>query len=260
VETTLTIRVRTIVVSLGVAIALLLAYFVGSLHDSGGTTAAAGDDTTPAASSDTPTIVMTGTGDATGVPDQLAFRVAVEASASDVSSALAQANTTTRRVFNALEANGVAHDNLQTTGLSIHPNYDYSGDGPAVITGYSATEHLSVLVDSIPGSGKALSAAAAAGGNAIRISGIKLQIGDKDALMKKARTAAIDEAMRKAEEYADAAGRELGDAISIREATASQIRRIPVAFASAADGIRSVPIRAGTSPLKVTVAVVWTFA
>jgi uncharacterized protein YggE len=247
------------VISVGLAIALLAAYFVGSLHDGGGTTAAAAAE--DATSPDTPTIVMTGTGEAIGVPDQLRFSVAVEADGSDVSVALDQANATTRRVFNALEANGVKHDDLQTTGLSIHPNYDYSGEGPAVIIGYSASERLTVLVDSLTGSGKVLSAAAAAGGNAVRISGIKLQVGDKDALMKKARRDAIDEAMTKAKEYADAAGRELGDAISIREVNATSVRPVPLAFDSAsAFRDASVPIRAGTAPLKVTVAVVWTFA
>ncbi len=258
-DTKVTVSVRTMVISLGVAVALLMAYFIGSLHDSGGGAAAVAEDTT---SAKTPTIVMMGTGDATGVPDQLAFQVAVESEGSDVSSALAKANATTRRIFNALESNGVDHENLQTTGLSIHPNYDYSVEGPPVITGYSASQRLSVLVDSLDGSGKVLSAAAAAGGNDIRISGIKLQIGDKEALMKKARADAIDQAMTKAEEYADAAGRELGDAISIREVNASQPRPYPLAYDTAARSLdeSSVPIRAGESALKVTVAVVWTFA
>lgn len=260
-----TVDVRTVVIVLAVAAALTVAFVLGAGQGGTSVRAAAADNATDPA--DTPTIVMTGTGKATPVSDQMSFHVSVHASGSDVSSALANANATATRVLHALRGEGVDPTYVKTSGLSIHPNYDYSGSGPAVITGYSATEEMDVAVRDLTKAGSALSAAADAGGNAVRISGVKLGVADKVAALAAARKAAIDEAMAKAREYAEAAGRELGDVVSVREVSPyTYIPPYPQAFDSALRGVAdaadtsSVPIRAGRSGNSVTVAVVWTFA
>lgn len=263
-----TVDVRTLVIVLGVAVALLVAYAVGAGHGDSGSVATAetsgGDSTDPA---DAPSIVMTGTGKATPVSDQLSFHVSIRASSSDVSSALANANAKATRILHALRGQGVNPTYVKTTGLSIRPDYDYSGSGPAGITGYTASEGLDVSVRDLAKAGGALSAATDAGGNDVRISGVKLGVADKDAALAGARKDAIDEAIAKAREYAEATGRKLGDVVSVREVTpGTYIPPYPQAFdsalRSAADlaGTAPVPIRAGRSSNSVTVAVVWRFA
>ena len=51
----------------------------------------------------------------------------------------------------------------------------------------------------------------------MRVSDIRLEVGDPDAVLEKARDAAVDAATAKAEQYAEAAGQTLGDVVSIRE-------------------------------------------
>jgi hypothetical protein len=252
--TSVTVSVRSLVVAATSTAAVLAAYLVGSAAP-GGVTASAAPTTR---SSDPPSIAMTGTGTVTGVPDQLSFDVAVQVQAADVSTALESANTRTRAVLGAVRAQGVALPDVKTTGLSIQPVYDYSGDGPGVITGYEVSEELSVLVRDLPDAGETISAAVAAGGNAARLHGVRLQIGDKDALLHQARDAALADARAKAEQYAAAAGSSLGDVLSVREVHASAPSPLVSdgAFAKAPEA--SVPIRAGTSELDVTVSVVWT--
>src|SRR5262249_31054230 len=125
----------------------------------------------------------------------------------------------TRRVLSALVELGVPRKDVQTTGLALRPVYDYSSDGPPVITGYAASQNHTVLVRELPQAGEALSAVVPARGNAVRLGSVRLQISDPDALLRDARTAAFAEAKAKAQQYAAASGRRLGDVVSVREGT-----------------------------------------
>jgi uncharacterized protein YggE len=255
-STTVTISVRSLVVTAATALAVLAAYVIGSAQ-AGTSTALAAQGST---SGDGPSIVMTGTGDATGVPDQLRFSLSVHANASDVSTALHSASKTTRQVITAVRAQHVAPKDVKTTGLSINAVYHYSDTSPPVITGYAVTQSMSVLVRTLPDAGATITAAVDAGGNAVRLHDVRLQIGDEDALLRQARADAMKQAHAKAAQYAEAAGRELGEVTSVREVQASP-SYLPVYRASALDAsVPSVPIRAGTAELHVTVSVVWSFA
>jgi len=79
---------------------------------------------------------MKGTGEATGVPDQLSFELSVDMEATDVSSGLHQADARMRRVLAGLTTADVQRKDVATTGLSIRPVYEYRDNAPAVITGY----------------------------------------------------------------------------------------------------------------------------
>ncbi len=254
---TVTVNIRSLVVTVATAVAVLGAYAIGSAQ----TGTASADASAGAAPTGSASIQMTGTGESTGVPDRLEFSLDVQTRAGDVSTALRSADRATRHVLRAVRRQDIAPKDVQTTGLSINPTYDYSGDGPPVITGYAVTEAMSVLVRALPDAGATISAAVDAGGNAVRLHGVRLEIGDKGALLHRARAGAIDDARAKAQQYAAATGRTLGDVTSVREVHVNQ--SVPLAYPratldSAAPG--SVPIRAGSADLTVTVSVVWSFA
>ncbi|HZJ07517.1 MAG TPA: SIMPL domain-containing protein [Nocardioidaceae bacterium] len=257
-----TVSVRSLGVAVGVLIAVMLAYAVG--FNGGGAPEVRAAEAPPATTADPAReIVMRGTGEATGVPDQLSFKLSVHMEATDVSSALNQANARMRRVLAALTTAGVQHKDVQTTGLSIRPVYDYSDNAPAVITGYTVSEDAGVLVRSLGDAGGAIAAAASAGGNAVRLHGVSLKIGDEGALMRDARDNAVGEAQAKARQYAEATGQELGDVISVKEVSARRSGPVP-AFAERSlfdtAGLSKVPVRAGSADLSVTVSVEWSLA
>ncbi len=255
--TTVTVSVRKLVITAAAALAVLAAYLVGSAQTSPSAAAAAAR---PAAA-DVSNIVMTGTGEAVGIPDQLTFSLAVRTSADDVSTALVSASSTTRDVLAAVRAQHVAPKDVQTTGLSINPTYDHSGDGPPRITGYAVTESMSVLVRQLGSAGTTISAAVEAGGNAVRLHGVQLRIDDEDALMRQARADAFAQARAKAEQYAAAGGRRLGEVSSIREVNVTPTTELAYrSSAFAATAAESVPIRAGSADLHVTVSVTWSLA
>jgi len=258
-----TVSVRSIVISAAVAAAVGISYVVGAGNPDGVRATAAEE----AEATGMPGIVMTGVGEVIGVPDQLSFDVSVKARAADVSAAMASANRKTRRVLRALRDGGIPRADVQTTGLSIHPDYDYSGEGAPVLVGYSVSQSLDVLAKELDGAGEAMTAVVEAGGNSVRINDVRLRIGDLEALRARARDAAMEQAMAKAEQYALAAGLELGGVQSIREVDTSlasgfhqQATWGVAELRDLAAADRAVPVRAGTENIGVNVSVVWSFA
>ena len=264
-STTVTVSLRSLVVTASVVTAVVTSYTVGSARaDEPATpaTPAAPRLTVSAAPAAQDSIIVSGTGSAVGVPDQLQFSFSAHVTASDVSGALAQAGSATRRVLSALAELGVPRKDVQTTGLALRPVYDYSSDGPPVITGYAASQDHTVLVRELPQAGEALSAVVRAGGNAVRLGSVRLQIGDPDALLREARTAAFAEAKAKAQQYAAASGRALGEVVSVREGTARapSTRDAVLLQADALRELKAVPVRRGSEEVTVRVSLVWAFA
>jgi uncharacterized protein YggE len=251
--------VRSLALGAAAAVTVVSAYTLGGSHGDGTTTAAlspvSANEGTPR---DSGTIALRGTGESTGVPDQLTFRLAVRGKAGDVTTALGDASRHMRRVLSALEDADVRRRDVQTTGVSVRPDYDWSASGPPVLTGYVATQSVSVLVRDLRDSGSAIAAATEAGGNAVRLSGVRLRIGDRDALLADARDAAVAQARAKAEQYAAATGQTLGPVLSVREVGARGGSPVELSYRAAAlDAVAAVPIRAGSEDLTVTVAVEW---
>jgi hypothetical protein len=250
--------VRSLALGAAAALTVVSAFALGGSQ--GDPTAAAALSPVSAgegASVDSGTIALRGTGESTGVPDQLTFRLSVRGKADDVTTALDDASRSMRRVLAALEAADVRRRDVQTTGLSVRPDYDWSASGPPVLTGYVATQSVSVLVRDLRGSGAAIAAATEAGGNAVRLSGVRLRIGDRDALLAEARDAAVAQARAKAEQYAAATGQVLGPVLSVREVHARGGSPAELSYRAAALDAVAVPIRAGSEDLTVTVAVEW---
>jgi len=242
-------------ISVGVVglLAVVLASVALGSRDSSGTT-------TPPAATTRPSIVMTGNGSATGIPNQLGFNLQVTLTRPDVATAMDDASREMKRVFTAIAGEGVERKDLQTTGLSIDPSYDYSGNVERLV-GYTVTERARIQVRDLRKAGKTLSAAAKAGGNDVRINGVGLSIANRDALMAQARKAAVADAKAKAEAYAQAGGQHLGRVLSLKEVSA--VAPQPVAYdltdtaAYAGRALKSVPIRAGQKDLSVQIQVVW---
>jgi uncharacterized protein YggE len=169
------------------------------------------------------------------------------------------------RVLAALTPYGVRRADVQTTGLEMYPVYDYHAYAPPTLRGYRVSQRAAVLVRELKQGGRAVGAAVAAGGNAVRVNDIRLQVGDPEAVRAKARDAAVSEATTKAEQYAAAAGQELGDVLTLREVTVSDRSAVApqpgyLDQGRAADLTAAVPVRAGRDELAVTVQVVWEFA
>ena len=150
------------------------------------------------------------------VPDQLAFDLSVSVLRDDLDQALDDGNTAMQSVVDTLKASGVADKDVQTTDLSMNPEYARRGE-PTVFKGYRVSHSVSVTVEDFAKASDIVTAALDAGGTGVRLNGLRLQVGDPDASLEPARTDAIEQARAKAEEYAANAGRELGEVVRISE-------------------------------------------
>jgi len=237
------------------AAALLVGAFAIGLSQSGGSSAQAATATgqRQGTQSTTGRITVTGTGTVTGTPNQLVLSMGVQVSGGSVSAALAQANQATDRVTAALQGLGVTSADIQTSGLSIYPSYTGRSQVP---DGYQVTESLTATLKQLDKAGQQIQAAADAGGNAITVSNVSLNLTDDGPLLAIARANAMKDARAKAEQFARAAGEQLGQVVSIAQASSSS----PPVFTqlpSASAGSAAVPISPGSQQVSVSVTVVY---
>jgi uncharacterized protein YggE len=235
---------------------LLTAYALGSAGHGGATPAAAA---TPTADDKSPGIAVTGVGEVSGTPDVLRLDMSTEVRAASVDGALQKASAAMRDVIRALRDGGVAAKDIRTAGLSVNPDYSYDGNQQR-ITGYIATENLSATLRNLDKAGRIVSRTVAAGGDAARVNGLQLDLEGDSGLLVQARKQAFDEAKKKAETYAEAAGRHLGAVSSVSERVDTSSPE-PMGYRAmdTAAG-KAVPVEAGSQTVSVSVNVVWSFA
>jgi hypothetical protein len=202
-------------------------------------------------------VLVSGTGEVSGRPDTLVAQFGAEASASSVDDALDKADRAIRRITDRLKDGGVDDADLQTSGLDIYPQY--SNDGRAV-TGYQASQQLTVTFRDVDEAGALMGRAVSAGGDAARLSGLWFRIDDDSALLADARRKAFDDAKAKAELYADASGRGLGRVVSVTETVGGAQQPVPMdSYYAAGAKARDVAIQPGQQELSVTTTVEWAF-
>jgi uncharacterized protein len=238
--------------AVGVASAALLvgAFSIGAGRNGGPSAQAA---TQRSASSSPPRITVTGTSTVTGTPNQLMLSMGVQVNGASVTSALAQANQAVTRVTAALRQRGVAAADIQTSGLSIYP--DYRGNSQVPV-GYGVSESLTATLNNMSAAGSQIQAAVQAGGNATTVENVSLNLTDDGALLATARANAIHDAHAKAAQFARALGIPLGQVISVSSADQSTPIMFGGALASAAKAA-PVPISPGSQQVSVSVTVVY---
>ncbi|HET7849130.1 MAG TPA: SIMPL domain-containing protein [Pseudolabrys sp.] len=193
-------------------------------------------------------ITVTGEASADVAPDMAVVRVGVSSqgkNAREASNANAKAMTA---VINAIKASGVAERDIQTSQLSLQPQYDQNKAGTARLTGFQATNRVTLRIRSISNLPAVMDKAIAAGAN--EMSGIEFIVSKKSSLLDRARADAIADAHRKAEIYAQAADVKLGPAVEITEEGASPPPRPMQAMRAGA-----VPVAPGEQTLRVAVTV-----
>ncbi len=252
------ITLRQAVIGALVVLALAATFTAGTLvtgsrSPSAAASTTAGTSVTTTSGAQSPGITVTGTATVTGTPDTLRLAMSVTSTRSTVGDALAQANAAAARVQKALKNNGVAAKDLQTSGMSIYPQYAGSG---STITGYQVRESLTASLRDLGKAGAAISAAVTAGGNDARVDSVGLDLEDTGTLLTAARAKAVSDARTKAQQYADAADRGLGDLTSLTETVTSP--STPYAY----DGMKAtapapVPIQAGSQDVQVSVTAVF---
>jgi uncharacterized protein YggE len=197
-------------------------------------------------------ITVTGTGEVKTVPDRAGFTFGVETHRKNASGALDENSRQTRALVAALRDAGIPDRDIQTTSVSLWPDYDDSGSEKV---GYVASNSVSVRV-AVRDAGSVVDAAAGAGVD--QIDGPNVAQEDSDALRRAALREAVADARERAKALAAAAGVELGAVTSIEE----QIDGGGGIYADTAMAAprASVPIEPGTQRVEASVSVTFAIA
>jgi len=211
-----------------------------------------------AASADSPpaTLSVTGEGHVDLAPDMATVTLGVQTGADTARAALSQNSDAVAAMMKRLSDAGIEGRDIQTSGLTLGPRFDYAhanADGSQPITGYIASNMVTVQVRKIEIVGTVLDAAVSDGANTLN--GVTFGLQDAAAPTDAARNAAVADARRKAELYAAAAGVKLGRVLSLSE-EGGAMPPMPMAEARFAKA-GAVPVAAGSLSIAATVQVVW---
>jgi uncharacterized protein YggE len=162
------------------------------------------------------------------------------------------------RVLSTVAGLGIPPNKIQTSNYSIQPQYSAvridNPVNPRTITGYQATNQITVTIDDLSKLGAISDTLVRSGAN--QMGGISFSIADPRPLTDRARTAAVNDATGKARTLATAAGVRLGPLLRIQEGP-GVIRPGPFAAPRAFEAA-ATPIAVGEEP--IIVAVTLTFA
>lgn len=197
-----------------------------------------------------PGIHVSGTGVAYGEPDTAVLDLGVSTVADDVKTAMAQADEVMNAVREAVQAAGVAAEDIVTTGLHVWRDERTDRDGNPTATRFQVRHTYQLTVRDIDSVGDVLAAAVEAGAN--EVGGITFTLSDPAALAEEARTLALQDARARAESLAAGAGVELGAPVAISEHS-------PMPFASyrqaAVMAAESSSVATGQLAITVTVQI-----
>lgn len=159
-------------------------------------------------------LTVSGSGTVLVESDLAVVTVGVREASTDVLVAQSTVNEKIAAIKQSLLDAGAKESEINTDSINIYVNYDYS-DNTEVIVGYTANNTLSVRTTDIDNVGALIDAAFAAGANTL--DNVQFTVQDDSEAREQALTKAVEDARRKAEVLAAAAGLQIASIESIAE-------------------------------------------
>ena len=132
---------------------------------------------------------ISATGTVSRVPDLAIISAGVVTKSATATGAIADNAARMERVRAALRRAGIADKDIQTSSINLNPDYRYENNQAPVLTGYQASNNVSVKFRDIRNSGKILDALVAEGAN--QLNGPSLTIDKPESAYDEARIKAI---------------------------------------------------------------------
>ena len=198
---------------------------------------------------------ISATGTVSRVPDLAIISAGVVTKSTTATGAIADNAARMERVRAALKRAGIADKDIQTSSINLNPDYRYENNQPPVLTGYQASNNVSVKFRDIRNSGKILDALVAEGAN--QINGPSLTIDKPEGAYDEARVKAIAAGRARAELYARSLGMRVVRLISVSEGSGNYPRP-PMPMAERGDmvamRVAKTEIDPGSQDLEITLA------
>jgi uncharacterized protein len=198
------------------------------------------------------TLTVSGSSTVAVVPDMATVSLGVTTIADSAAAAMKANSDSVAAVMERLKATGIEDRDIQTSNLSLNPNWVSNSSGTAnEIQGYTATNMLTIRVRDLAKTGAVLDAAITDGANTLN--GLTFGLQNPRPTEDEARKAAVTDAMARAKLLADAAGVKLGPILSMNEGGMSEPGPQPMYRMDAA----AVPVAGGEVDIAASVTVVF---
>jgi uncharacterized protein len=158
---------------------------------------------------------ISATGEVTRVPDIAIISAGVVSRSTTATGALQDSADRMQRVLAALKRAGVEDRDIQTSSVNLNAEYRYPENQPPQLTGYTATNSVTIRFRDIRNSGKILDALVSQGAN--QINGPNLTIDKPEGALDEARAKAVAIGRARAELYARALGMRVVRVVSVNE-------------------------------------------
>lgn len=210
----------------------------------------------PARAAEESTITVEGSAIVSAAPDTALLSLGVVSEGATAGEAMAAASAAATKTIAAIKGAGVEPRDIQTSDFSLQPVYSDGDDNVAPrIDGYSVRNTVTVRVRALDKIGAIVDTAVASGAN--QVQGLTFAVADAARRRDEARAGAFQDAKRRAELYAAAAGVTLGPVRSIAEQTGGYPGPRPMMKMMAAEAA-PMPVETGEVELSVDVTVVFT--
>lgn len=197
-------------------------------------------------------ITVQGQGVIAAEPDLATVQIGVQKRAKTPADAMEQTAAAAQNVVARLKEMGISGADLQTSNLSLNVLESYGSNNQRRVEGYEAANTLNVRIRDLDQVGAVLTAVVADGANHFR--GLRFALANPRPAQDAARQAAVKDALAKAALYAEAAGAELGDVLSISTITQQDAPMPMMRMEMAA--MSDMPVEAGEVELTQTVTLV----
>jgi uncharacterized protein YggE len=192
-------------------------------------------------------------------PDTATLALGVTTEAPSAEAAMQANAARMTEVLAALRRAGLGPKDLQTARIGVEPQYAYDQDKPPRLTGYRASNQVSVTLHDLARLGATLDAAIAAGAN--QAGGVSFGLADETAAENAAREAAVKALAAKADLYARATGYRVLRLVSLSEGVGSgpPLPAPMVTFAAARKSVET-PVAPGEVRVRIDVTGVYELA
>lgn len=200
-------------------------------------------------------VSVSATGTIKVMPDIAYVSAGIVTQNTDAAQAQSDNSTAMNGLFDALKTAGLTENDIETTGYTVYPLYDYSEDGKGEIYGYEVTNTVRIAVRDLDRVGEIIDIAGKNGANTNY--SIAFTLEDKDAYYNDALTKAMEEARAKADTIAAAGGFAIIRVTGVTEGGYSYSPAYEYAVDEAESFNRQTPVSAGELDVSATVTVVY---
>jgi uncharacterized protein YggE len=205
------------------------------------------------------TMSLSAVGETKVTPDLATITLGVQTDAATAAGALSANAAQMTKVVAALKKAGIADRDIQTSNLSVNPQYVYEQNQPPKLNGYQASNQVTIQVRDLARLGQTVDATVGAG--ATNVGGISFGLQDPQAAEDKARLDAVKALQAKADLYARATGYKIVRLVNLGEGGGyTPAPPMPMMMRANMAKADSSPVAAGELSVRIDVSATYEMA